>query len=105
MCAPAAKREPVDRGREQMEHSADGGRRYFSEEVPAVMRLPLQDSASMPIWYSSKPRLQKTDAALAAERPDLTTAATGSIAREAAVRRVEPFHFSPRYGGPEARRL
>ena len=30
---------------------------------------------------------------------------TGSIAREAAVRRVEPFHFSPRYGGPEARRL
>jgi len=35
----------------------------------------------------------------------LTTAAAGSIAREAAVRRVEPFHFSPRYSGQEARLL
>ena len=45
------------------------------------------------------------DAALAAERAHLTTAAAGSIARAAAVRRVEPFHFSPRYGGQEARLL
>jgi ribonuclease Z len=43
------------------------------------------------------------DAALAADRSHLTTAAAGSIAREAAVRRVEPFHFSPRYQGDEAR--
>jgi len=35
----------------------------------------------------------------------LTTAAAGSIAREAAVRRVEPFHFSPRHSGQEARLL
>lgn len=45
------------------------------------------------------------DAALAAERAHLTTTAAGSIAREAAVRRVEPFHFSPRYIGQEARLL
>ncbi len=44
-----------------------------------------------------------SDAELAAERAHLTTAAAGSIAREAAVRRVEPFHFSPRYSGQETR--
>jgi poly-gamma-glutamate synthesis protein (capsule biosynthesis protein) len=38
------------------------------------------------------------DAALARERAHLTTTAAGEIAREANVRRVEPFHFSPRYG-------
>ncbi len=43
----------------------------------------------------------QADAALAAERAHLTTQAAGSIAREAAVRRVEPFHFSPRYSGQE----
>jgi ribonuclease Z len=45
------------------------------------------------------------DAALAAERKHLTTATAGSIARMAHVRRVEPFHFSPRYEGDEARML
>ncbi len=44
-----------------------------------------------------------SDAELAAERAHLTTAAAGSIARQAAVKRVEPFHFSPRYSGQEAR--
>jgi ribonuclease Z len=47
----------------------------------------------------------EADAALAAERAHLTTSAAGSIAREAKVRRVEPFHFSPRYSGEEARLL
>jgi len=42
---------------------------------------------------------------LAAERAHLTTAAAGQIAREAGVRRVEPFHFSPRYTGEEERML
>ncbi len=45
----------------------------------------------------------QADAALAAERAHLTTQAAGSIARAAAVRRVEPFHLSPRYGGQEQR--
>ena len=47
----------------------------------------------------------QADAALAAERAHLTTVAAGRIAREAGVRRVEPFHFSPRYSGEEERML
>jgi ribonuclease Z len=47
----------------------------------------------------------EADAALAAERAHLTTAAAGEIAREARVRRIEPFHFSPRYAGEEERML
>jgi ribonuclease Z len=43
----------------------------------------------------------ETDADLAAERAHLTTKAAGEIARAAEVRRVEPFHFSPRYAGQE----
>jgi ribonuclease Z len=45
------------------------------------------------------------DASLAAERAHLTTKAAGQIAREAQVRRVEPFHFSPRYEGREQEML
>jgi ribonuclease Z len=41
------------------------------------------------------------DAGLAAQRAHLTTAAAGEIARAAEARRVEPFHFSPRYEGKE----
>jgi ribonuclease Z len=47
----------------------------------------------------------KVDAALAADRAHLTTSGAGRIAREANVRRIEPFHFSPRYAGEEARLL
>ncbi len=43
----------------------------------------------------------EADADLAKERAHLTTRAAGEIAREAGVRRVEPFHFSARYGGEE----
>lgn len=45
----------------------------------------------------------EADVALATERAHLTTAAAGRIAREARVRQVEPFHFSPRYAGEDAR--
>jgi ribonuclease Z len=41
------------------------------------------------------------DTELAEERAHLTTRAAGEIARAAGVRRVEPFHFSPRYEGEE----
>lgn len=47
----------------------------------------------------------QADAALAAERAHLTTAAAGEIARQAKVRKVEPFHFSPRYAGEDERML
>jgi len=45
----------------------------------------------------------EADAALARQRAHLTTRAAGEIARAASVRRVEPFHFSPRYEGEEQR--
>jgi ribonuclease Z len=45
------------------------------------------------------------DDALARHRAHLTTTAAGEIAREANVRRVEPFHFSPRYVGEQQRML
>jgi ribonuclease Z len=45
----------------------------------------------------------KADAQLAAERAHLTTDAAGSLARAAGVRRIEPFHFSPRYSGQDDR--
>jgi ribonuclease Z len=45
----------------------------------------------------------QADAQLAQQRAHLTTTAAGEIARAAEVRRVEPFHFSPRYAGEDAR--
>jgi ribonuclease Z len=47
----------------------------------------------------------EADTALAVERAHLTTIAAGRIAREAGVRQIEPFHFSPRYAGEEDRLL
>jgi len=47
----------------------------------------------------------QADAALAAERAHLTTRAAGEIGRAAQVRRLEPFHFSPRYAGQDQRML
>ncbi|QWG20567.1 ribonuclease Z [Bradyrhizobium sediminis] len=47
----------------------------------------------------------RADADLAADRAHLTTEAAGQIARQAGVRRIEPFHFSSRYPGQEERML
>jgi ribonuclease Z len=47
----------------------------------------------------------KADAAIAAERAHLTTAAAGEIVRAAGARRIEPFHLSARYAGEDERML
>lgn len=46
-------------------------------------------------------RFAAADEALARDRAHLTSRAAGEIARAAGVRRLEPFHFSPRYEGAE----
>jgi ribonuclease Z len=50
-------------------------------------------------------RFAAADAHQATARAHLTTTAAGEIARSADVRRLEPFHFSPRYEGEEQRML
>jgi ribonuclease Z len=45
------------------------------------------------------------DRELAEARAHLNTTGAGEIARAAKVRRLEPFHFSPRYEGEEERML
>jgi ribonuclease Z len=50
-------------------------------------------------------RFAAQDVEQARERAHLTTRATGEIARAAGVRRLEPFHFSPRYEDEEQRML
>jgi ribonuclease Z len=50
-------------------------------------------------------RFASEDLAQARQRAHLTTTAAGEIARAAGVRKVEPFHFSPRYEGEEQRML
>jgi ribonuclease Z len=54
---------------------------------------------------SRRHRLRYQAGERAQQRAHLTTAAAGQIAREARVRRVEPFHFYSRYAGEEARLL
>ena len=50
-------------------------------------------------------RFAAADHEQACDRAHLTTQAAGEIARSAQARRVEPFHFSPRYEGEEERML
>ena len=50
-------------------------------------------------------RFAAADREQARDRAHLTTTACGEIARAAGVRRLEPFHFSPRYEGEEERML
>ena len=50
-------------------------------------------------------RFAAADAVRARDRAHLTTRAAGEIARMSKARKVEPFHFSPRYDGEEERML
>jgi ribonuclease Z len=54
------------------------------------------------ILFIESPFAQE-DAERAADRAHLTTDQAGHIARSAGVKRVEPFHFSPRYSGEKER--
>jgi ribonuclease Z len=71
-------------------------------DTPANRKAIIRLAENADLLFIEAP-FAKEDTYLAAERAHLTTAAAGEIARAAQVRRVEPFHFSPRYGGEETR--
>ena len=66
-------------------------------------RIPISRAAPTP--SSSNSCFAAADAEQARARAHLTTRAAGEIARLAGARRLEPFHFSPRYEGEEERML
>lgn len=64
-------------------------------------RAAIADLARGADLFFLESRFAATDEGLARDRAHLTTRAAGEIARAAEVRRLEPFHFSPRYEGAE----
>ena len=68
-------------------------------------RLAIADLARDADAFYIEARFAADDEAQARSRAHLTTVAAGEIARAAGVRKVEPFHFSPRYEGEEGRML
>jgi ribonuclease Z len=78
--------------------------------VTDVADTPANRAAIVPLVQNAdilfiEAAFARADAALARDRGHLTTTAAGEIAREANARRVEPFHFSPRYSGEQERML
>jgi ribonuclease Z len=68
-------------------------------------RRAIADLARDADLFFLESRFAADDEALARDRAHLTTRAAGEIGRAAGVRRLEPFHFSPRYEGAEERML
>ncbi len=68
-------------------------------------RAAIAQLASGADLFFLESRFAAADGEQARERAHLTTTAAGEIARAAGVRRLEPFHFSPRYEGQEQRVL
>lgn len=65
-------------------------------------RAAIADLARGADLFFLESRFAAADCAQARDRAHLTTRAAGEIARAAGVRRLEPFHFSPRYEDEEA---
>jgi len=108
----------AQRGRADLRDMPLGRLRGVLSVVPGQKIAYVTDAADTPANRAAITRLARdadmlfieaafaeADAVLAAERAHLTTVAAGRIAREAGARRVEPFHFSPRYSGEEERML
>jgi len=68
-------------------------------------RAAIAQLASGADLFFLESRFAAADGEQARERAHLTTTAAGEIARAAGVRRLEPFHFSPRYDGEEDRMI
>ncbi|MGB8275073.1 MAG: MBL fold metallo-hydrolase [Alphaproteobacteria bacterium] len=70
--------------------------RYHDENARRIIELA-RDADTL---FIETPFLEE-DAAIAARKNHLTAAQAGRIAREAHVKKLVPFHFSPRYQGRE----
>lgn len=70
--------------------------RYHDDNVARIVDL----ARGADVLFIETPFLEE-DADIAARKNHLTAAQAGRIARLAGVRRLEPFHFSPRYQGRE----
>jgi ribonuclease Z len=84
--------------------SAEPGQRLaFVTDVAdtPANRAAIADLALGADLFFLESRFAAADEGLARDRAHLTTRAAGEIARAAGVRRLEPFHFSPRYEGAE----
>jgi ribonuclease Z len=68
-------------------------------------RAAIADLARAADLFFLESRFAAADEALARDRAQLTTRVAGEIACAAGVRRLEAFHFSPRYEGEEERIL
>ena len=71
----------------------------------ASNRIAIADLAREADTFFVEATFSAADRDLAQARAHLNTTAAGEIARAANVRRLEPFHFSPRYEGEEDRML
>jgi ribonuclease Z len=71
----------------------------------ASNRIAIADLAREADTFFVEATFSAADRDLAEARAHLNTMASGEIARAANVRRLEPFHFSPRYEGEEDRML
>ncbi|HEV7263690.1 MAG TPA: hypothetical protein VGN83_02050 [Falsiroseomonas sp.] len=101
--AAAAPVQPLGALRDLVALTAGQRIAYLTDfaDTPANRATAIALAARADTLFIEAPFLA-ADAAIAADRMHLTTAAAGAIARAAGARRVEPFHLSPRYLGQEA---
>lgn len=95
---------PLGELRDRLTHTEPGQKLAYVTDVAwtAANRAAIVDLArDADLLYIEAPFLDE-DAEIAARKNHLTAAQAGRLARTAGVRRVEPFHFSPRYSEREA---
>lgn len=94
---------PLGELRDRLTHVSPGQKIAYVTDVAwtEANRAAIVDLArDADLFYIEAPFLDE-DAELAARKNHLTAAQAGQLAREAGVRRIAPFHFSPRYSERE----
>ena len=103
---PSGERAPLGRLRDLVSVTAGQKIAYVTDvaDTPAN-RMAITGLAQGADTFFLEARFAAADEAQARQRAHLTTKAAGEIARGADARRLEPFHFSPRYEGEEERMM